>query len=159
MVKKKEGNNLRLLQITFDLARQAREKGNHPFGALLADPDGKVLLTAENTVVTDKDITGHAETNLVREAAKLYEAEFLANCTLYTSTEPCPMCSGAIFWSNIRRVVFGLNQEGLYAITGGGENELILPCREVFAHGNKPIKVIGPLLEEEAIKVHIGFWQ
>ena len=159
MVEKMEGNNLRFLQITFDLARQAREKGNHPFGALLANPDGEVLLTAENTVVTDKDITGHAETNLVRKAAKLYETEFLANCTLYTSTEPCPMCSGAIFWSNIRRVVFGLSQEGLYAITGGGEDELILPCREVFAHGNKSIKVIGPLLEEEAKTVHLAFWK
>ena len=152
-------NDHELIRVTIDLACIAREHGNHPFGALLADPDRKVLLTAENTVVTDRDVTGHAETNLVKLAFNLYEAEFLANCTLYTSTEPCPMCSGAIFWSNIRRVVFGLNQEGLYAITGGGENELILPCREVFAHGNKPIKVIGPLLEEEAIKVHIGFWQ
>ena len=154
-----EGNNLRLLQITFDLARQAREKGNHPFGALLAGPDSEVLLTAENTVMTDNDITGHAETNLVRRAANLYEVEFLANCTLYTSTEPCPMCSGAIFWSNIRRVVFGLSQEGLYAVTGASEDELLLPCREVFSHGNKPIEVIGPLLEDEAQKVHIGFWQ
>jgi tRNA(Arg) A34 adenosine deaminase TadA len=147
-----------LILLTLDLARQAREHGNHPFGALLADPDGKVLLTAENTVLTEHDLTGHAETNLVRKANNLYEADFLAKCTLYTSTEPCPMCSGAIFWGNIRRVVFGLSQEGLYAITGGGEDELLLPCRELFARGNKPIEVFGPLLEEEARQVHIGFW-
>lgn len=158
MVEKMEENNLKLLQLSFDLARQAREHGNHPFGALLADRDGKVLLTAENTVVTEHNITGHAETNLVRDAANLYKADFLANCTLYASTEPCPMCSGAIFWSNIRRVVFGLSQEGLYEITDGGEDELLLPCREVFARGNKPIQVIGPLLEEEAREVHVGFW-
>jgi len=150
--------DLKQLHETFELARQAREKGNHPFGALLADPDGKVLLTAENTVVTDHDITGHAETNLVRKAANLYETEFLAKCTLYASTEPCPMCAGAIFWSNIRRVVFGLSQAGLYDITGGSEDELRLPCREVLSMGNKPIEAVGPLLEEEAREVHVGFW-
>jgi tRNA(Arg) A34 adenosine deaminase TadA len=151
-------HDLELIRITFDLARQAREHGNHPFGALLANPDGKILLTAENTVVTDRDLTGHAETNLVRKAFNLYEADFLAKCTLYTSTEPCPMCSGAIFWGNIRRVVFGLSQERLYAVTGASEDELFLPCREVFARGKKPIEVVGPLLEEEAKSVHIGFW-
>lgn len=150
--------DLKLIRLAFDLARQARKHANHPFGALLADPDGKVLLTAENTVVTDRDITGHAETNLVKNAFNLYEADFLAQCTLYTSTEPCPMCSGAIFWSNIRRVVFGLSQEGLYAVTSASEDELLLPCREVFARGNKPIEVVGPLLEEEAQKAHIDFW-
>jgi tRNA(Arg) A34 adenosine deaminase TadA len=150
--------DLKLLRLTFDVARQAREHGNHPFGALLADTDGNVLLTAENTVVTDIDITGHAETNLVREAFHLYESDFLASCTLFASTEPCPMCAGAIFWSNIRRVVFGLSQEGLYALTNTGEDELLLSCREVFAHGKKPIEVIGPLLEDEAKQVHIGFW-
>ena len=154
-----EENDLKLLKITFDMARQARDHGNHPFGALLADSDGKILLTAENTVVTDKNITGHAETNLVRKAANLYETEFLAKCTLYASTEPCPMCSGAIFWSNIRRVVFGLSQKGLNAITGGGEDKLLLPCREVLSRGNKPIEVVGPLLEQQAREVHIGFWQ
>ena len=152
-------NDLKFIRLTLDLALQAREHGNHPFGALLADADGKILLTAENTVVTDRDVTGHAETNLVKNAFNLYEADFLASCSLYTSTEPCPMCSGAIFWSNIRRVVFGLSQEGLYAVTGASEEELFLPCREVFTRGNKPIDVVGPLLEEEAKAVHIGFWQ
>jgi tRNA(Arg) A34 adenosine deaminase TadA len=69
------------------------------------------------------------------------------------------MCSGAIFWSNIQRVVFGLSQAGLYAITGGGEDELLLPCREVLSRGNKPIEVVGPLMEQQAREVHISFWQ
>lgn len=142
------------------LARQARENGNHPFGALLVGMDGKVLLEAENTVVTGRDITGHAETNLVRLATAKYDAEFLATCTLYTSTEPCPMCSGAIFWANIRRVVYGLSEDGLYALTGSDHEEvLLLSCREVFAHGHKEITVVGPMLEDEARTVHEGFWK
>lgn len=149
----------RLIRITFDIARSARENGNHPFGALLVDGTGNVLLQAENTVVTERDCTGHAETNLMRMASQGYDPEFLADCTLYTSTEPCPMCSGAIFWGNVRRVVYGLSEEGLYAMIGADDEEaLYLPCRDVFGKGRKPIEVIGPLLEEEARQVHEGFW-
>jgi tRNA(Arg) A34 adenosine deaminase TadA len=81
-----------LLQQAVEIARRARQNGNHPFGALLAGPDGQVLLTAENSVVTGKDCTGHAETNLMRLASHQFEPEFLALCSLYTSTEPCAMC-------------------------------------------------------------------
>jgi tRNA(Arg) A34 adenosine deaminase TadA len=88
------------MQQVIEIARQARLHGNHPFGALLADAEGNILLTAENTVVTENDCTCHAETNLIRQAARNYAAEFLETCTLYASTEPCPMCAGAIFWGN-----------------------------------------------------------
>jgi tRNA(Arg) A34 adenosine deaminase TadA len=113
------------------VARSAIEHGNHPFGALLADKDGKILLTAENSVVTDRDCTAHAETNLIRKACKAYESSFLSSCTIYASTEPCPMCAGAIFWANVRRVVFGLSEEKLYAFIG----DLDLPmCLIVHAY-------------------------
>jgi tRNA(Arg) A34 adenosine deaminase TadA len=117
-------------------------------------------MEAENTVVTARDCTGHAETNLMRQASAEYESEFLAKCTVYTSTEPCPMCAAAIFWANVRRVVYGLSEESLYEMVGGeSEEALYLPCREIFARGKKPIEVIGPLLEEEAREVHLGFWR
>jgi tRNA(Arg) A34 adenosine deaminase TadA len=142
------------------VARSARAHGNHPFGALLADQKGNILLTAENSVVIDRDCTAHAETNLVRKACQVYESDFLSACTIYASTEPCPMCTGAIFWANIRRVVFGLSEERLYTLTGGDTDEVLyLPCREVLARGKKDIEVIGPLLENEALDVHIGFWK
>jgi tRNA(Arg) A34 adenosine deaminase TadA len=147
------------IRASIDVARSAREKGNHPFGAVLVDQKGELLMVAENSVVTEKDCTGHAELNLMKQASKEYSPEFLANCTLYTSTEPCPMCSGAIYWGNVRRVVYGLSEEGLYEVTGDHtEDVLYLPCREVFEKGRKEIEVIGPVLEEEARKVHEGFW-
>jgi tRNA(Arg) A34 adenosine deaminase TadA len=148
------------LEAAIEAAVSAREHGNHPFGAVLADASGKILLWAENTVVTSRDITAHAELNLIREAASNYEAEFLAACTLYSSTEPCPMCAGGIFWSNIRRVVYGLSEEGLYKLTGKDTEEvLLLSCREVFAQGKKTIRVVGPMLEEKAREPHLGFWE
>ena len=144
---------------TFAIARTAREKGNHPFGALLVDPEGRVLLEAENTVLTENDCTGHAETNLMRDASKRYPAAFLAGCTLYTSTEPCAMCAGAIFWGNVRRVVFGLSNSRLTEIIGPDVEEILeLPAHEVLRHGRKAIWLEGPLLEDEAAQVHAGFW-
>lgn len=150
---------LQLMRTTIDLARKARENGNHPFGAVLVDDQNTILMTAENTVITENDCTCHAETNLVSQASKEYSRDFLEKCTLYASTEPCPMCSGAIFWSNIGRVIFGLSQNSLYELIGeDNAKTLQLSCREVFAKGNKPIKIIGPVLEDEALIVHRDFW-
>ena len=149
------------LRRSFEIAAMARQHGNHPFGALIAGPAGDIVLEAENTVLTGHDITAHAETNLVRAATGQFSPDFLAACTLYASTEPCPMCAGAIFWSNIRRVVYGLSEAGLYALVGEGTTDavLMLPCREVFARGLRAIEVTGPLLEAEAARVHAGFWK
>jgi tRNA(adenine34) deaminase len=148
-----------LLRASIELAHLAREHGNHPFGSLLADAKGNVLLRAENTVITESDCTGHAETNLMRMASQIYSPEKLATCTLYTSTEPCPMCAGAIFWGNVQRVVYALSQEELYALTGDSPDKLPLSCREVFAHAGRPVEVLGPALEDEARQVHKGFWR
>lgn len=150
--------DLHLLRQAIDVARRAREHGNHPFGALLADEQGIVLLEAENTVITDHDCTGHAELNLMRLASRQYSFEVLSRCTLYTSTEPCPMCAGSIFWGGVGRVIYALSEEGLYAMTGNSPDKLLLSCREVFARGGRPIEVLGPALEEEARSVHAGFW-
>ncbi len=112
------------LRSAITIARRAREHGNHPFGALLAGPQGQVLLEAENTVVTSVDCTGHAEANLMRLASHQFDVEYLLRCTLYTSTEPCPMCAGAIFWGGVGRVVFALGQPAFYGFIGPGGDGL-----------------------------------
>lgn len=142
------------------VSQAARDHGNHPFGAVLVGPDGSVVLEAENTVVTDQDVTCHAETNLVRLASRTIGGD-LSSYTLVTSTEPCAMCSGAIYWAGIGRVVYGLSETGLYALTGDHADNptLRLPCREVLGAGSRRIEVSGPLLEDEAALVHEGFWE
>jgi len=151
---------LAFLRRAIDLALSAREHGNHPFGALLVSAEGQVLVEAENTVNTASDCTGHAETNLVRGASQLFDRPTLASSTLYTSTEPCAMCAGAIYWSGVGRVVYGLAEERLFQLTGADPaNETMrLSCREVFSRGQRVIEVIGPVLEDEAETVHHGFW-
>ena len=138
-------------------ARDARAHGNHPFGAALVTSDGRVV-RAENTVVTAGDPTGHAETNLVRLAASVVRDE-LASSVLYTSTEPCAMCCGAIFWAGIPRVVYALGADQLIEMLPARDDWRIdLPSREVFARGGHPTLVEGPFDVPGTREVHEGFW-
>ena len=148
------------LRRAFDVARRARMHGNHPFGAILVSAAGEVLIETENGYLPDRDMTAHAERLLATQASKQFDSEVLAGCTLYTSAEPCAMCAGAIYWTGIGRVVFGLTERRLKAMTGDhAENPTLdLPCRVVFAAGQRHVDVIGPLLEEEAAALHVGVW-
>ena len=148
------------LRRTFDASHRAMANGNHPFGAVLVDSEGRLLLEAENGFMPSHDGTAHAERLLCSAAATSLPAAVLAGSTLYSSAEPCAMCAGAIYWVGIGRVVFGLGESRLKAITGAHpENPTLdLPCRTVFAAGQKAIEVIGPLLEDEAAALHEGFW-
>lgn len=153
--------DLRHLRRCIVLAYQARAAGQHPFGSLIADENGEVLVEGQNEARPPSgDPTRHAEMVTVSRAAKAFPPDKLAKATLYTSTEPCCMCAGAIYWANIGRVVYALSEHGLYEMTGANKENptLSLPCREVFARGQRQMEVLGPLLEEEAVKPHDGFW-
>ena len=136
------------------LAQQARDRGNHPFGALLVK-DREVILTAENTVNTGRDATHQAELNLVSQASQQFDTETLSKGVLYTSAEPCAMCTGAIYWAGVRNVVFGCSNQALLRLSGQG---LSIASRAIFASGTDATKVIGPILEQDALIVHAGFW-
>ncbi len=148
------------LRRSFEIARRALTHGNHPFGAVLVDQDGHVLIEAENGYLPARDGTAHAERLAATEACRTLKPEVLAKATLYSSAEPCAMCAGAIYWAGIGRVVYGLSEQGLREITGNHpENPTLdLPCREVFASGQRPTEIVGPLLEDEAAALHVGVW-
>jgi len=134
------------------LAMKARENGNHPFGALLVK-EGQIIYQAENIVLTENDPTKHAELNLVSQAHQ--QLGSLAGTTLYTSTEPCLMCTGAIYWADISKIVYSVSAATLEELAKGG---IATSCKNILAQGTKTIEVIGPVLEEEGIKAHIDFW-
>lgn len=151
--------DVELLRRAITLAARARENGNHPFGALVVTAAGRVV-EGLNTVVTERDPTGHAETNAVRRAAAELTPDELRASTLYTSTEPCAMCSGAIYWAVIPRVVYALGSDELDRIVheNDGEQELALPSREVFSRGGRATLVVGPVPLPGAAEVHAEFW-
>lgn len=133
--------------------------GRHPFGAVLIAPDGHTVLAEQGNI----DTVNHAESTLARTAASNWSAQTLRQCTLVTTFEPCAMCAGTIYWAGIGRVVYGAAEIDLLALTGDHpENPTLdLPCREVFARGQRVVEVVGPVeaVRDEMVKVHRGFWQ
>ncbi|WP_205758645.1 nucleoside deaminase [Qingshengfaniella alkalisoli] len=154
-------NDLDHLRETIRIANDSRASGNHPFGAILVGPEGKMLISAGNTYSEDRGV-GHAETNVAREAAQTYDAEFLEQCTLVTSVEPCCMCAGACYWAGIGTVVFGLTEKRLAELTGDNPENLTLDlsCHIVFEAGQRQVTVRGPYpeLEAEIVEAHSDFW-
>jgi tRNA(Arg) A34 adenosine deaminase TadA len=151
-----------LLRHAFDVARRSRAAGDHPFGSVLADGEGRALMEQGNGYTSEGgDRTAHAERLLASRAARAYNLAFLARCTLYTSAEPCAMCAGAIYWAGISRVVYGQTEKALKAQTGAHEENptLDLPCAVVFAAGQRPTEVVGPLLDDEAALLQSDFWK
>ncbi|HEY9063411.1 MAG TPA: nucleoside deaminase [Burkholderiaceae bacterium] len=148
-----------MLQHAQALAQRAVADGHHPFGALLVAPDHETVLMTQGNV----DSVNHAEAVLAREAARRYTPGELWGCTLVTTVEPCAMCAGTQYWANIGRVVYGLEERALLAITGRhAENPTLdLPCREVFARGQKDVRTIGPVPEmaETIAALHRSFWR
>jgi len=146
-------NDKFFLRESIKTAATSRNKGNLPFGCILVDADGNIIKQGENSIVTDKNAIAHCEINLVNNISGIYTKEFLQTCTVYASTEPCPMCAAAIFWSGIGRLVFALGKEKFHEIVGtiNPAYLLELSAEEVLSKGGRKVKVEGPLLEEEAI--------
>lgn len=150
---------IRALRQANAVAREAAASGAHPFGAVLIAPDGQTVLMQQGNINT----LNHAEVTLIRAASDKFSEDYLWQCTLATTVEPCAMCSGALYWANIGRVVYGMTEERLLAFTGNDSKNptLNLPCREVFARGQKAIEVIGPVpaVEQEIVELHTHFWR
>ncbi len=154
--------DLALLRRSFELAAEARQRGGAPYGALVADADGDIVVEQRNTSgVTGGDPTQHAELVAVAAAWRALNYDGMGSATLYASTEPCTMCAGAAYWTGIGRVVYGLPNWRLFEFTGDNpaQSSFALPCRDVLLHGDRPITVVGPMLEDEAAQAHQGYWR
>jgi tRNA(Arg) A34 adenosine deaminase TadA len=134
----------RFLRRAIELAAEARAAGDPPFGSLLVGPDGAVLAEERNTTISGGDVTAHPELKLARWAARELAPEEAAATTMFTSCQPCGMCSGAIERSFLGRVVFALSNEQLTALkppaSGPG------------------VRLDGPHLPEEARAVVAGYY-
>lgn len=140
------------------VAAHAKEKGHHPFGAILVAADHETVLLKQGNI----DSVNHAESTLARRAAQQFTETECWAMTLYTTAEPCVMCAGTQYWANIGRVVYGMSERQLLDLTGNSsENPTMdIPSRYVFAHGQKGIRVWGPIDEvvDEIAQLHRTFW-
>lgn len=155
-------NHIKYLKEALEVSKVSKEKGNTPFGAVLVDAAGKVVLRQGNAEGDSHDATAHAELTLASRASRMFDKKYLWECTLYTTVEPCPMCTGGIYWANIGTIVYGVSEKKLLELTGSDEKNptFDMGAEKVIAAGQKDIRVIGPIpeMEEEIVEVHKGFW-
>src|SRR5262249_9651168 len=119
--------------------------GQSPFGAIIVR-GGEVVAVTHNTVWRDCDPTAHAEVNCIRKAASTLKTIFFNGCTIYSTTEPCPMCLAAIHWAKIDRVVFGAS---IADAAAAGFCELYVDAKKLAETGRSPLRVESGLLREE----------
>lgn len=133
----------------------AVDRGSYPYGAVLVH-NGEMILTAHNTVLIDRDVTAHAELNLVRDASRKFSPDVLMNSVLYTSTESCAMCAGSIYWAGIPTVVYGCATQVDGEVS---EEPFAVRNSELFKEVGHPIELVGPFMQDEALKVLRPFWE
>ncbi|MDZ5812203.1 nucleoside deaminase [Halorubrum sp. AD140] len=143
-----------LVDRAIELAAEAVDEGNTPFGALLT-VDGEVVAEARNETRTESDVAAHPELTLARRAARELDADERARCAMYASTEPCPMCATAVHYAGLGRVVFGVAGETLNDLTG---DVVSIPCEEVIRRAGGETVVDGPVATEAAMALHESFY-
>ncbi len=139
------------MQQALRIARQAEQAGEVPIGAVLVH-NGAVIASAHNHTERDKDVTAHAEINVIREGGKTLDSRILSDCDLYVTLEPCPMCAQAISFARIRRLYFGA-----YDSKGGGVDHGPRMFQQASCF-HAP-EVIGGMLESECGALLRDFFQ
>lgn len=139
-----------------EVSRGALETGNDGFGCILVSPEGEIIMKQRNAVADEKDPTSHDVNTMLKKAVKKYSPEYLWNCTVFATMEPCCMCVGAAFWANVGNIKYAVSERELGQLLPGG---LDLPSREVVAKSGKGIKVTGPFesVHDETIVI-INEW-
>ena len=139
------------MMAAIDLAEKNLETNDGgPFGAVIIK-DGVIVGRGRNTVLRDNDPTSHAEVSAIRDACKNLNTYSLEGCTLYTTCYPCPMCLGAIIWSNVSKVYYGNTKEDADMI--GFRDDDIYD----FIKGNNKMIDLEQLDREETIKTFNKF--
>jgi tRNA(Arg) A34 adenosine deaminase TadA len=137
-----------------DLAREAGERGDGPYGSVLVR-DGEVVMEASNRTNTEDDIALHPELTLARRAAREFDPEARRETAMYTSTEPCPMCATGIGIAGLGAVVYSVSGARTAEIYGTEPSSL--PCEEVFERRGADVDVVGDVLESEGVALHESF--
>ena len=136
----------KFMRLAIAKTREGIDKGQAPFGACIVDVDGKIVACAHNVVWLATDITAHGEVTTIREACRAAARIDLSGCTIYSTTEPCPMCFSAIHWARIHRIVYGASIEDAQA---AGFNELAISNAVMKKEGGSPVSVESGCLREE----------
>ena len=131
------------------LALEEAKKGDAPYGAVIVK-DNQVVALAYNTVKRDSDPSAHAEINVIRNLTAQLQNPSLEGYTIYTTGEPCPMCTTACVWTGISEIVYGASIEDLVSVN---QSQINISCEEIIAKSFRKIKVQRGVLRQECLKL------
>ncbi len=131
--------------LAIEKTREGIRAGQTPFGACIVSSDGKVVACDHNVVWATTDITAHGEVNTIRAACRALGTVDLSGCTIYSTTEPCPMCFSAIHWAKISRIVFGAS---IADAAAAGFNELTIANTLMKEAGNSQVCIDAGCLHD-----------
>lgn len=149
-----EENHAAYMQLALDACRTGVDRGQSPFGACIVR-DGEVLSCTHNHVRLNTDATAHAEVSAIRDACQHVNNIHLPGATIYSTTEPCPMCFTAIHWARIDRIVYGARIEDAARF---GFNELPITNASLKKLGGAPVQIISDQMRDEAVNL-FEYWQ
>lgn len=145
-----ENKDLYFMNMVLDLAKEAGQRGEVPVGAIIVDKNGEIISKAYNLRETQKNSVAHAEIIAIQDACKIKGGWRLSDCTLYVTLEPCPMCTGAIINSRIKKVVFGA-YDMQAGCCGSVSNFNAYPFNHSF-------EILGGVMEDECREVLTEFF-
>lgn len=137
------------MKLAIGKALEGVAKGNSPFGACIIK-DGEVIACSHNTVLADNDPTCHAEMVAIREACRKLGTHDLSGCTIYSTTEPCPMCFSAIHWARMSGIVFGTRIADVHRL---GFSELTISNEAMKESGGSGVKIMPDFLRDECLEL------
>ena len=132
------------MRLALAQAQMALEKSQSPFGALISR-GSEIIVATHNHVLAEGDPTAHAEVEAIRQASAALHTIDLAGCTIYTTTEPCPMCFSAIHWAHLDRIVYGASIADAQAI---GFRELAISNEMMKQLGQSPVLITAHVLAQ-----------
>jgi tRNA(adenine34) deaminase len=142
-------------------ARESGAKGDYPIGSVVVK-DGKVISIGYETLKSGNDpVNGHAEIDAIRKATReVLRQPYLEGCVLYSTHEPCPMCSTGAFWAKIKTIVYAVSREDMIeqmAKRSTGKfswRQVSISCKDILSHGSgHTVEIIPGILREEGIKL------
>ncbi len=137
--------NTEIMQRVIDLAKEKYSEGGHAIAAIIVKDD-EIITEAFTTINRDQDPTCHAEINAIRQASKILGSKRLTDCILYTSFEPCPMCTSAAIWARMKGIVYGAN---MLDETEKGRQRIKIRCSEIISQGDPKLELYPDFMREE----------
>jgi len=144
-----------IMRKAIEEAKASSSLGQYALGAVIVDANGQVIATTHTTTHATNDATAHAEVNTIRITCKKLNSRYLPGCWLYTTLEPCPMCTAAAIWAKMEGIVFGATKEDAVEFAKSLENakftwrQIDMSAREVAAKGDPQIKLIEGFMRDE----------